>query len=447
MRATGKNTPGRATCSAPRNCAMCRCGPSLPGSTKSFSPAMPRCAAGSSAAAISTWTTCAAWAKSSARSWAASCRHTGASPPRARSRFPPRRTTTPSCRWCAIPTSPVWRTPMCPCRRASAIRATPAASSSWRANTWSATSVWRRWVCGRRRARSRTKSSPWPRNWASSGPPPIAACSTAPSRAPLSVAAHSKPRSPATDSGVLDRTQQRAVPVEGLYRPYEWRQAGKRMKLIFRDHFMSDLIGFVYSKMEASHAAADFLHRIRQNCTGIIASGRDALVPIILDGENAWEYYDHNGRPFLRELYRRISDDPGLRAVTASEAFRLMAPEPLDHIFPGSWINANFDIWIGAEEDNLAWTQLLRARATYDATTGVPEEGRRMAYEELLIAEGSDWCWWYGPEHDSANRPEFDQLYRSHLANVYRFLNITPPEELSRPILRMSPPDVRDRKS
>ena len=83
------------------------------------------------------------------------------------------------------------------------------------------------------------------------------------------------------------------------------------MRLIFRDHFMSDLIGFVYSKMEASHAAADFLHRIRQNCAGILASGRDALVPIILDGENAWEYYHHNGRPFLRELYRRISDDRG----------------------------------------------------------------------------------------------------------------------------------------
>ena len=204
----------------------------------------------------------------------------------------------------------------------------------------------------------------------------------------------------ATDNGVLDRTLQRAVPVEGLYRPYEWRQGQRTMRLIFRDHFMSDLIGFVYSKMEASHAAADFLHRIRQNCGGILGSGRDALVPIILDGENAWEYYHENGRPFLRELYRRISEDKGFRAVTASEGFRLMKPEPLDHIFPGSWINANFDIWIGAEEDNQAWTQLLRARSTYDATTGVPEDRRKMAYEELLIAEGSDWCWWYGPEHE-----------------------------------------------
>jgi alpha-amylase/alpha-mannosidase (GH57 family) len=242
----------------------------------------------------------------------------------------------------------------------------------------------------------------------------------------------------ATDSGVLNRTLARAVPVEGLYRPYEWQQGGRKLGVIFRDHFLSDLIGFVYSKMDAGAAADDFLRRIRENCYGILASGRDALVPIILDGENAWEYYDHNGRPFLSELYRRISDDSRLSAVTVSEALRLLEPERIDHIFPGSWINANFDVWIGADEDNQAWTQLLRARQTYDAATEVAEPQRKLAYEELLIAEGSDWCWWYGPEHDSANREEFDQLYRSHLANVYRFLNLMPPEELSRPILRVA---------
>jgi hypothetical protein len=195
--------------------------------------------------------------------------------------------------------------------------------------------------------------------------------------------------------------------------------------------------------MEPSHGAADFLHRIFQNCAGILASGRDALVPIILDGENAWEYYYRNGRPFLRDLYRRIGENPAMQAVTVSEGLRLMAPDRLDYIFPGSWINANFDVWIGAEEDNEAWTQLLRARATYDAATGVPEERRKLAFEELMIAEGSDWCWWYGPEHDSANRVEFDQLYRSHLANVYRFLGLSPPEELSRPILRVAARDER----
>ena len=200
----------------------------------------------------------------------------------------------------------------------------------------------------------------------------------------------------ATDSGVLDRTKQRAVPVEGLYRPYEWRHGGQSLRLMFRDHFMSDLIGFVYSRMEASHAAADFLHRIKQNCAGILAGGRDALVPIILDGENAWEYYDRNGRPFLRELYRRISEDGGMRAVTASEAFRLTAAEPLDHIFPGSWINANFDVWIGAEEDNQAWTQLLRRGRPMTRSSGCRRSAAAWRSRTDDRRRGSDWCWWYG---------------------------------------------------
>ena len=242
----------------------------------------------------------------------------------------------------------------------------------------------------------------------------------------------------ATDSGVLGRTLGRAIGVDAIYRPYRWEHSRRQLGVIFRDHFLSDLIGFVYSGMDAANAASDFLNRIRDNCRDLLAAGRDALVPIILDGENAWEYYDQNGRPFLRELYRRIAEDSQMSAVTISEALDSMDPEPLTHIFPGSWINANFDVWIGAEEDNQAWTQLLRARQAFDAAHNVPDDRHSLAYEELLIAEGSDWCWWYGPEHDSANRAEFDQLYRSHLANIYRFLGMSPPEELSRPILRIT---------
>jgi alpha-amylase/alpha-mannosidase (GH57 family) len=242
----------------------------------------------------------------------------------------------------------------------------------------------------------------------------------------------------ATDSGVLDRTMGRSVGVDGLYRPYRWNQGGRELRVIFRDHFLSDLIGFVYSRMEAAAAAEDFLSRIRENCRGILAAGRSPLVPIILDGENAWEYYDRNGRPFLRELYRRISDDSNLAALTVKEALDRIDAEPVDHIFPGSWINANFDVWIGAEEDNQAWECLLDARETYEAVTDVSDEQKKLAFEELLIAEGSDWCWWYGPEHDSPDRPNFDRLYRSHLANVYRALGKAPPERLSRPILKVA---------
>jgi hypothetical protein len=130
-----------------------------------------------------------------------------------------------------------------------------------------------------------------------------------------------------------------------------------------------------------------------------------------------------------------------------SEALRAAAPKPLARVFPGSWIDAKFDIWIGAEEDNLAWEQLLAARRTFDQAlqppaAGISEEAKRLAREELLIAEGSDWCWWYGPEHSSANRAEFDQLFRGHLANVYRLLRLDPPPELALPIVRDTEPKL-----
>jgi hypothetical protein len=111
--------------------------------------------------------------------------------------------------------------------------------------------------------------------------------------------------------------------------------------------------------------------------------------------------------------------------------------ESLDHIAAGSWIQANFDVWIGFDEDNKAWEQLLKARQALDSQTSdsIPREDYELAREEIMIAEGSDWCWWYGPHHDCDNRQEFDQLYRDHLANAYRALRITPPAELSKPIL------------
>lgn len=246
----------------------------------------------------------------------------------------------------------------------------------------------------------------------------------------LALAAHAGFTWAASDNGVLARTLNRNAGVDLTYRAYRWSQEGHEMRMIFRDRYLSDLIGFEYSRMNAHDAAGHFLDRIRQN-TG----GRECLVPIILDGENAWEWYHENGRPFLRELYRRIAEDPGLEALTVSEALAKFDAEPLQGIFPGSWINANFNIWIGAEEDNQAWELLLAARRAYDETPDVPDAARKLAYEELLIAEGSDWNWWYGPEHGSDNRPEFDQLYRDHLVNVYRALGLVPPEALSRSIL------------
>jgi len=256
----------------------------------------------------------------------------------------------------------------------------------------------------------------------------------------LALAAETGFRWTASDDAVLAHTLGGLEPGAAL-RPYLWRQQGRQISIVFRNHFLSDLIGFVYSRMDAAQAAADFMARVGETCRPALQSGRDALLAVILDGENAWEYYDRNGRPFLAELYRRICEDERIHALTLSEALQKVEPQPLDRIHPGSWINANFDVWIGSEEDNLAWEYLLRARQTFERVTaagaGTPPRHLELAREELLIAEGSDWCWWYGPEHASANRAEFDQLYRTHLANAYRALGVPPPEELSRPILRL----------
>ena len=251
----------------------------------------------------------------------------------------------------------------------------------------------------------------------------------------------------ASDNGVLARTLHQDGGPRTSYKPYRWKQNGHEIRMIFRDHHLSDLIGFVYSRMNPEDAATHFLNQIRNNCAEILGQGRDALVPIVLDGENAWEYYDRNGRPFLRELYRRIQEDPGMEAVTVSEALARIEANELYHIFPGSWINANFDVWIGAEEDNRAWEYLLRARRVFERSSAearIAPDRLSLAHEELLIAEGSDWNWWYGPEHDSANRPEFDRLYRAHLANIYRALEEEPPPELSQPILKSIAPASHD---
>ncbi|MBV8811578.1 MAG: hypothetical protein JO033_23165 [Acidobacteriaceae bacterium] len=246
----------------------------------------------------------------------------------------------------------------------------------------------------------------------------------------------------ATDNAVLARTIGTDATPKNTYRPYIWRQNGQAIQVLFRDQKLSDFIGFVYQNMDPAKAAKHFLSEIYRNCQPILAEGRDALVPIILDGENAWESYVENGRPFLRELYREIAADERIAALTISEALSRMRPDKIAHIYPGSWIDTNFDIWIGAQEDNLAWEQLLAARNKYNEVMrsrggrDIPEANRRTAWEELLIAEGSDWCWWYGPEHSSANRGEFDQLYRAHLANVYRLLGEDPPDTLEEPILR-----------
>ncbi len=227
---------------------------------------------------------------------------------------------------------------------------------------------------------------------------------------------------------------------EMLYRP--WRIDGHQahLQIIFRDHAMSDQIGFHYQSYEAKHAVDDFISKVEAvgRATSGNAGHRPTLLSIILDGENCWEYYPNAGVDFLRTLYRRIAEHPQILPVCVSDYLKKYpATDKLNHLFPGSWIGHNFGIWIGHAECNRAWDLLHQTRQHLLGRTeqqAKPDELLRRAWNELYIAEGSDWFWWFGDDHTSTQDAMFDRLFRTHLQNVYRLLDEQPPAELARPI-------------
>ncbi|OFW02951.1 MAG: hypothetical protein A3I61_02235 [Acidobacteria bacterium RIFCSPLOWO2_02_FULL_68_18] len=209
----------------------------------------------------------------------------------------------------------------------------------------------------------------------------------------------------------------------------------------FRDHTLSDLIGFTYASWSADRAADDFVHRLMTAGRHYAsrAGGGEATIFIILDGENAWEHYEGQGRPFLRALYDRLESHPEIETVTMADACATPRAT-LGSIFPGSWIDADFYIWIGHPDDHRAWSQLAEARRTLDAAAGAPPAALARAREEVLIAEGSDWFWWYGDDHSSEHDLAFDELFRRHLRNAYRALDRPVPEDLFVTNITTGPP-------
>src|SRR5262249_49054180 len=272
----------------------------------------------------------------------------------------------------------------------------------------------------------------------------------------------------ATDEEILNRSTQGLISrdshghvrhPERLYRPYKVREGNAELSIVFRDHALSDMIGFHYQRSEAQAAADDFVRHLH-GISKAVGGTAPVLVSIILDGENCWEHYSEGGVPFLRALYKRCTTTPGLRPVKLGSFLEKHPPgDTLPHLFAGSWIGHNFAIWIGHDEDNTAWDALHRAREylkdketrrqgapeTTEAGAGtvslspcppVSQSPLQRAWEELYIAEGSDWFWWYGDEHSSAQDALFDYLFRKHLQNVYVLLGDEPPPELARPISR-----------
>ena len=227
---------------------------------------------------------------------------------------------------------------------------------------------------------------------------------------------------------------------EMLYRPWRVEEQGHQLQIIFRDHALSDLIGFQYQRTDPQHATNDLLGKIDAIgfATAPHNAGRPALVPIILDGENCWEYFADGGVQFLRTLYRSCVSRPGVQPVRVQDHIReFPATDRISQLFAGSWINHNFGIWIGHHEDHLAWDLLHQAREFLKQTQSEGQHSPDVlarAWDEIFIAEGSDWFWWFGDDHSCAQDGLFDHLFRKHLKNVYILLKAQYPPQLDRHI-------------
>lgn len=249
----------------------------------------------------------------------------------------------------------------------------------------------------------------------------------------------------ATDEAILAKSLREKYQPNRIYQPHLFHINGRSIYIFFRDHYLSDTIGFVYNNWDEDRAVDDFvarLHAIRQR---IVDEGgenalRNHIVSIILDGENCWEHYPDDGRTFMRKLYQRVAGDERIETTTFSQ-FLDHAPDipNLYSLHPGSWINSNFNIWIGAEEDNRAWDllKIVRDFLVEKEKEGIlsPEQLAE-AWEQIYIAEGSDWCWWYGDDHSSSQDLEFDQLFREHLMKIYEIAGEEIPAALYQTIKR-----------
>jgi alpha-amylase/alpha-mannosidase (GH57 family) len=214
-----------------------------------------------------------------------------------------------------------------------------------------------------------------------------------------------------------------------LYRPHILQRKEGSLNIIFRDRHLSDLIGFVYHKWNAKDAAEDFLKQL-ENIHNV-SKGRDALVTVAMDGENAWEYYPNDGRDFLNELYARLSEAKFLKTTTVSEYLKSFpAQNNIPRLAAGSWIYGDFGKWVGSPYKNKAWEYLGQARTELQKLIDAKQNINDLAWKQMRILEGSDWFWWAGEDLSG----EFDKLFRKHLANFYTLLGKDTPEYLKIPL-------------
>lgn len=224
-----------------------------------------------------------------------------------------------------------------------------------------------------------------------------------------------------------------------LTKTYEYKTKNSYIQMIFRDSTIANLISFEYANHDPKVAAEDLYDRIKVIQNKLQSSpDENHLLTIALDGENCWENYAQDGEGFLKTLYSMVDEDKTLETVLISDYLaKEKHPKELKKIYTGSWINKNFQIWIGEPVKNMAWSYLKQVREDFKnfSNEHPDNKGIPSAKKELLVAQGSDWFWWYGEPNDSGQDHIFDYLFREHLKNVYKYLELKPPEYLDYPLI------------
>lgn len=233
-----------------------------------------------------------------------------------------------------------------------------------------------------------------------------------------------------TDEVILFKSLNKKRRAQLLYKNYKIKHKDKTLNIIFRDSSLSNLIGFIYHRWPAKNAVDDLMGHF--NNIAKLFKDTDGLLTIALDGENAWEYYLNDGIDFLSLLYERLSNSQDMQTITVSEFLKSHpAQDSIKKLSAGSWIDGNFNKWIGNSEKNSAWQYLAEAR---DKLKGMQTNKNAidydLAFKQIYALEGSDWFWWYGD-----NGPgEFDALFRMHLINFYKIIKEAIPDYLFKPL-------------
>lgn len=215
--------------------------------------------------------------------------------------------------------------------------------------------------------------------------------------------------------------------------PYKLR--GTSTALFFRDDHLSDLIGFEYQGWFGADAVRHFMHALDELRRQ--APGPNPMVSIILDGENAWEYYPYNGFYFLSELFEALATHPTVRPTTFSDYLDAFpkAVKTLPHLTAGSWVYGDFTTWMGDPAKNRGWDWLVAAKQAYDAALKtLPAEAAGRAETLLKSCESSDWFWWFGDYNPAHAVESFDRVYRQKLMRLYETLGVAAPGYLDHPL-------------